>query len=123
MTLKNYLYNIEEKGTTESGFNYCIKLIPDCEIYSSHFPHNPITPGMCILQIIQELLEDATGKKLTLISIKNTKFLSILKPEGQSIFVVLSNIKEENEVISTQTIVSAKDGTNYAKVSMSFALI
>ena len=40
----------------QSGFN--VILNPDHLIYKAHFPGQPVTPGVCILQMIQE-------KKLT----------------------------------------------------------
>ena len=117
MTLKNNLYTIVGKTEHENGFSYQIKLNPDCEIYKVHFPNQPITPAVCILQVVSELLEDALGKLLALGCIKNAKFLSVLKPEGQTVCVTLSNIKEERESVSVQSVVAKSEGIIYAKIS------
>ena len=38
--------------------SYTIKLIPSCVIYQAHFPGEPITPGVCIVQMAKELIEE-----------------------------------------------------------------
>ena len=40
----------------DKGQEVKIRLNPDHEIYRAHFPGNPITPGVCIVQIISEVL-------------------------------------------------------------------
>ena len=128
MTLKDNLYTIVGKTEQENGFSYQIRLNPDCDIYKAHFPNQPITPGVCILQLVHELFADAVGKTLVLDCIKNAKFLSVLKPEGQTVCVTLSNIKEvcvaspkittDQNSLSAQSVVADLNGTIYAKISI-----
>ena len=49
MILKNSLYKIASSNAEEKSFN--LELVPDCLIYRAHFPEQPITPGVCIIQI------------------------------------------------------------------------
>ena len=44
---------LEDRTLGQSGFK--VILNPDHLIYKAHFPGQPVTPGVCILQIIQEL--------------------------------------------------------------------
>jgi len=78
--LINDFYFIIEKCITEVGFDVKIKLNSEHQIFQAHFPGNPITPGVCILQISEELLSNHYNKSLTMVTAKNIKFLNILNP-------------------------------------------
>jgi 3-hydroxyacyl-[acyl-carrier-protein] dehydratase len=75
-----HLYTIREMKTEADGFIAGICLNADDFIYKAHFPGHPITPGVCIVQILHELVERQCGMRLRLRSAKNVKFLSILDP-------------------------------------------
>ena len=49
-------------------------------IFKGHFPGQPILPGVCMLQIIKEIAESATRKKIQLVKAGNLKFLSFIDP-------------------------------------------
>lgn len=49
-------------------------------IYQAHFPGNPITPGVCIVQIIGELLSMRYQRPLALLRVVNLKFASPISP-------------------------------------------
>jgi 3-hydroxyacyl-[acyl-carrier-protein] dehydratase len=49
-------------------------------IYQGHFPSKPITPGVCTLQMVRELLEVHLSTKLRLVKSKNVKFSSMIDP-------------------------------------------
>ena len=72
MVLKDNLFSIisEEASTTR------IQLHEEHPIYQAHFPGNPITPGVCIVQMIGELAERQVGHSLILCKIANLKFLA-----------------------------------------------
>ncbi|MBR1394476.1 MAG: beta-hydroxyacyl-ACP dehydratase [Prevotella sp.] len=60
--------------------NVKIRLNADHAIYRAHFPGNPITPGVCIVQMIGELLADRCGRRLSLSQIVNLKFVAPISP-------------------------------------------
>lgn len=80
MRLINDFFNIEkcEGNTTEITCD--ILLNANHFIYQAHFPENPITPGVCIVQIAQEIMENHTGKTLMLSVLNNIKFMQVLQP-------------------------------------------
>mgnify|MGYP004451969667 CR=1 FL=1 len=118
MKLKDNLFNIQEKNITEDAARYAITLNSKSVIYTAHFPGHPITPGVCVIQIVKELLEDYTGKNLSISSISNAKFLSVIQPCEQILSVTLSKVNEENGIYSLQSIISEEDGPVYAKISL-----
>jgi len=57
-----------------------IALNPAHDIFKGHFPGNPVVPGVCMMQMIKEVLEDHLDKKLQLVKADNIKFLSFINP-------------------------------------------
>ena len=53
----------------------------DSSIYKGHFPGKPITPGVCMIGAVVELLSQATGKTLQLAKANNIKYLSMMSPD------------------------------------------
>jgi 3-hydroxyacyl-[acyl-carrier-protein] dehydratase len=62
-----------------------IQLNPSHEIFKGHFPGNPVLPGVCIIQILKEILMYQTDNKLTLSSASSIKYLSFINPDVNSI--------------------------------------
>lgn len=95
--LNNVLYTICSRETHEAEVVYHVALNKDCFIYKAHFPQNPITPGVCMVQTALELLEDLTGRRLEISEAKNIKFLHILSPTAhpEADFVFTSVVNDE----------------------------
>ena len=120
MKLLDQLFILDETNETENGFEAVLQTNPEHLIYSAHFPGNPITPGVCIIQIANELLEKQLGKRLILKTIKNVKFLSVIIPaEGKKIKYAFSGIAETETGYKTQVVVSDETMV-YAKMSLLF---
>ena len=117
MMLRNNLYNITDVRQTPESATYSIQLNRDCIIYQAHFPGMPITPGVCIVQIAEELLSDYLQKPLQLTSVRNAKFLSILQPTGQTVLVHFSAIKQAEDKVTAKAVVDDGKETIYAKIS------
>lgn len=122
MQLKNNLYTIARKQLEEdfSGSLYELELIPTSVIYQAHFPGEPITPGVCIVQMGKELVEDALQQELHISYVKNVKFLSILTPtQSTSATFLLQKItsSEDGKEVKAQIVVTSSDETK-AKLSM-----
>lgn len=119
MTLRNYLYNVLEAKETPDGVTYSISLNRESPIYQAHFPGMPVTPGVCIIQMVEEMLADYTGKVLQIATVKNAKFLTMLEPGEEIVKVHLSNIRIEGESIKAHsTITDCSSTIIYAKISV-----
>lgn len=120
MKLLDQLFILDEIAESENGFEAMLQTNPEHPIYAAHFPGNPITPGVCIIQIANELLEKYLGKMLFLKTIKNVKFLSVIIPaEGKKIKYAFSGIAETEMGYKTQVVVSDETMV-YAKLSLLF---
>jgi len=81
MLLKDF-YTIQSFETTESQkYVATIMLNKNHEVFKGHFPGNPVTPGVCMMQIIKELTQEAVKGTLTMKSASNIKFMALINPE------------------------------------------
>lgn len=71
-----------------------IRLNPSHEIFKGHFPGNPLLPGVCIVQILKEILIFRLDKKLILNSASSIKYLSIINPGVHSLINIDVELKE-----------------------------
>lgn len=118
MKLRDSLYTIVSESKGEGRHDFNIKLDPEHFIYKAHFPGEPITPGVCIMQIAKELLEEAVSESLTLSCVKNIKFLRIISPDDVTdICYSLAKIAREDGQVKVQVTVTAGEET-YAKLSL-----
>jgi len=90
--LEHELYEIERCD----GSGFTLRLLPGSAIYEGHFPGNPVTPGVCQVGIVQELLQRLRGVLLTLREVKNLKFVDVLRPEPDVFPTVLFDLVIEN---------------------------
>jgi len=103
----------------QSGFN--VILNPDHLIYRAHFPGQPVTPGVCILQMIQELLSEQVGTRLYISKIKNAKFISMISPVSDGrISVVFNSVTEDEGGIKAQGVVARPE--NQAELFLKFSV-
>lgn len=102
MKFLNSLYSIVSKNVTDSSIRYDILLDASHFIYQAHFPEEPITPGVCIIQIAKELMENHLHQMLSIKTLKNVKFLNVISPvEIPQVTFEFEKIKIDNH---TKTI-------------------
>lgn len=110
MILKNSLYKIQSHQENNDSVVYEILLLLDSDIYKAHFPNNPITPGVCIVQIVVELLNNYLNVDCKLSFAKNIKYLQVINPvETPNITIELKKIMQNEKEVSLQAVVSRKE--------------
>lgn len=72
------LLNMEQVNDNE--FIAYIHLNNNHEIFKGHFPGQPVVPGVCMIQIVKELVSSALDLTLTLKSSRNIKFTALIDP-------------------------------------------
>ncbi len=121
MILRNNLYRVVKAEDITGGRLYSLELLPNCPIYAAHFPGLPVTPGVCLLLLGKELLEETTGKTLHLSEVKNAKFLSVVSPIHDrqiECLVGKTALSESGKSIEAQVTLRSAQET---KAKMSFA--
>lgn len=85
------------------------------KIFEGHFPGHPVVPGVCMMQMVKEIIEQVIGKKTNLASAGEMKFLAIIDPqENTNIQAALKyNIEETGNMAVTAALF--KDDRIYFK--------
>lgn len=123
MKLRDSLYNVTRRTTDGTHQQYDLLLNKEHFIYKAHFPDEPITPGVCILQIGKELVEESLQRQLEIKQIKNVKFLSVISPETTpqiTYHIEYGATSDEREAWNVKILVACGE-TPLAKISMTLA--
>lgn len=117
--LENTFYTV---GTTESAGNtFRVQVILNAshEIYKAHFPGNPITPGVCLLQIALEILNSKFQRNLRMVRARNIKYIKVINPVENPEVEYIIQYKTEGEFITGDIDIVAGD-TVFTKVSATY---
>jgi len=76
------------------------------KIFEGHFPGHPVVPGVCMMQIVKEIIEKVIGEKTDLVRAGDMKFLAIINPkENNMIRATLKyNIEENGNMAVSATL-------------------
>jgi len=109
-TILTDFYTLESYEQAENGnFTAYITLNKDHDIFNGHFPGNPVTPGVCMMQIVKELTEEFTSSKLFLQSASNVKFMAIINP------FETPDLKLQLDINATENEVKVKNTTSFGE--------
>lgn len=80
MRLQDDFYTILRAAPADGRTHYDLRLDPAHPIYRAHFPGQPVTPGVCLIRIVQELAAHEIGRPLALRHVDKARFLHTLDP-------------------------------------------
>ena len=121
MILQDNLFTIVSQQQEEGNAAFQVRLNPEWPIYKAHFPGHPITPGVCIVQMIQELLQVLVQRELCLRQAKNVKYVAIVSPEDVTeLTVTFSKIETQPDGSLKVQAQVANGETLYTKFSATF---
>lgn len=121
MKLINDFYHIVAAEESEGKYVCKVNLNAAHNIYSVHFPGNPVTPGVCLVQMVAEMLEQKYSKRFVLSTAVNIKFKRLVAPNDEPSFV-FSKIVIEDGLL--KTIVSIEDEQGqFVKMSLQYKTV
>ena len=105
-----------------TGFDVKAELLINAghKIFEGHFPGQPVVPGVCMMQMVKEIMEQVVQKKTNLVKAFEMKFLAIIDPRQNNIIsTTLKYTMEENGNINV-VAVFFKDELTYFKFKGQF---
>ncbi len=115
----NTFFTVGKTITDNNKIRVAVVLNPSHEVYKAHFPGNPITPGVCLLQMALEILNLHFNRRLRLIHARNIKYLKVISPlENPEIDFVIQYKTENDLVIADIDIVAGE--TFFTKISATY---
>src|SRR5690606_8587673 len=104
-----HFYSVKEFNFTDNQLKAIIELNPEHDVFKGHFPNNPVTPGVCMLQILKELTEQATNTNLFIKECSNVKFMALINPEVNPILDILIDVVKVEENFKIKASASFKE--------------
>ena len=81
MLLKDFYKILSLEKTATEKYSVSIFINAKHEVFKGHFPGNPIMPGVCMMQIIKELVEQIVESSLMMQTLSNVKFMALINPD------------------------------------------
>jgi 3-hydroxyacyl-[acyl-carrier-protein] dehydratase len=115
MLLKDFYTIVELDSSDKENIKAIIDLNKNHEVYEGHFPGNPVVPGVCLTQLIKEVMESSEDKKLSLVYANNIKFMAVVNPEINSRLQIDLKVKylTEENIIKVDSITHFNDQVFY----------
>ena len=109
MSLLQDFYSLDNFTAQDQNVSASISINKAHPVFQGHFPNHPVTPGVCMMQIIKELVEKWAKCKLVLKTARNVKFMAIINPENNPNIQVQFDVEEENGLLSIKSTTSFED--------------
>lgn len=113
------LYTVQKIEQNGPELKAKVKLHAAHDVFKGHFPGNPIMPGVCMIQMIKELTEEAIGKELFLTVATNVKFMAKISPVENEVIDLVIHITEEENIVKVKNVTSYEE-TVALKLSATF---
>lgn len=114
MLLGNFFSLKETQVLENHAYQLSVELNPQHDIFSGHFPGNPIVPGVCLTQMVKEIVEQILQKKFKLNKADNIKFTAIVNPEINPLLDAKLQLKFlENNLVQADLSFYAGETTFY----------
>jgi 3-hydroxyacyl-[acyl-carrier-protein] dehydratase len=118
--LENNFYTTISFAAENNGAKSRVKLNRQHPVFIGHFPEVPVVPGVCSVQMIQELAEKAVSAKLMLSNGDNIKFLGVINPdENPELDIELTYKTDDKGEIAASASISG-NGTVFLKFKGQF---
>ncbi len=111
MILQNDFYTIINQESSEGSIISRIAIDKNHQIFGGHFPGLPVVPGVCMMQIVRELMEGHTNQKLRIVAGDNMKFLSVINPEVHPEVVATITYTESEQAYKIQATLTETSTT------------
>jgi 3-hydroxyacyl-[acyl-carrier-protein] dehydratase len=112
------LFSIVSENIADSQSDFTIRLNGSHPIYTGHFPDDPITPGVCIIQMAVDLFSRTMRGEYHLLKAKNVKLIQIIRPnEHPEVHYRLTWEKTEDGPFAVKVLVDGGEVT-FSKMSV-----
>lgn len=92
--LLNDFFFIRTIENDEKSLKVSLQINKTHKIFAGHFPAVPVVPGVCMMQMMKEIMEQQKKCKLMLTAADNMKFLAVINPTEHS--EIEADIQYEN---------------------------
>ncbi len=111
------LYSFERRRDDEMDVVYDVVINDKCSIFSGHFPHQPVLPGVMIIRLFTLCANDYIGEVLNVKEVAQCKFLRVVDPMINNRLEVRIDMRQEEEVFIIRAELKS-DGIIFSKAGL-----
>lgn len=120
MLIEGFYTVTAKEETSAQDILVTIQLHKEHPVFDGHFPGNPVTPGVCMIQIIKEIVQEHLDTELFLKRISNVKFTALINPYINSELLLEISIIQTDDIVKVKNISKFVDGTIALKCNSTF---
>ena len=119
-----YLITKTESFNKEGNpFTVSVALNPGHPVYKGHFPEMPVAPGVAVVGMIQEILEEQLQKRLFMNEASDIKFMKLILPDDQGEFMITYTLKFDDEKKITANVIIKSGEQIFLKVRCKYTIV
>jgi 3-hydroxyacyl-[acyl-carrier-protein] dehydratase len=105
MILRDSFYSVIKNESSSGSIKALLAIQRDHTIFLGHFPGQPVVPGVCMMQMIKELMELNIQRKLQISTADNMKFLSVIDPrQNPEVEAMVSYTEDQGLYVLTASL-------------------
>lgn len=118
--LLNRFFEISNLQANGPDITATLTINREHEIFIGHFPGQPVVPGVCMMQMIKEIMEQVAGKVMNLVKAHDMKFLAVIDPSVNNCINAVLKFSQDEKGIVSVTATLTKDETLHFKFKGQF---
>ncbi len=120
--LLDSLYTISRWSTGPGQVEAELEIDAAHPIFKGHFPGQPVLPGVCMIQMVKEVMEKVTGERLFMHKADNIKFLQMVDPTRTHSLTLTVQYQTDANELSVQAVLKSGD-SNLMKINGGFRIV
>jgi 3-hydroxyacyl-[acyl-carrier-protein] dehydratase len=105
--LLNSFYTIDSIDSANDQIKALLVIDRNHDILKGHFPGQPVVPGVCMMQMIRELVEVDRKKKFRIVEADQVKFLSIIDPTQNNRVEASISFQQKDQALAVTASLTA----------------
>ena len=118
--LKGSLYHLIKIAEENNIIEAVVELNKSDDIFKGHFPDQPVLPGVCMMQMIREILETFFQVKLQLLKADDVRFTAMVDPTKDAQLIVQIQFIRKDNSIQTKSKIPKMDEIVCCKMQATF---
>jgi 3-hydroxyacyl-[acyl-carrier-protein] dehydratase len=99
--LLNNLYTIQSLSESENELQVKVKLKKEHAIFDGHFPGQPVLPGVCMMEMIAEIMGEYLKSPFRISGGPLIKFLRMIDPQINSVIDLEIKFQSSEQTTTT----------------------
>jgi 3-hydroxyacyl-[acyl-carrier-protein] dehydratase len=121
--LENFYTILDKEVVSTEQITVKVELNPEHPVYKGHFPQVPVAPGVCLIQMIKEVLIQHQQKNMVMSDGDNIKFMALVNPKENKLFFIDYTLRfPSSEAIDVSAVIRWESVT-YLKFKGKYKLV